>query len=170
MYIILRSFEAGLRETFGFIARPLPCGPDLHRIVTYFFLGKTDEKGDQWPCLLSDFASFYSNYVGLPIFQNFRHDFFTQFSTNLTHVSGSFWGVEMRPMFTDFFVYSPPIFAAHPRIIAYIGEVTPPAPHPTLWKGTRIILPFYQFMECIIMRILQPNYGKVLERGALMKE
>ena len=54
------------------------------------FLGKTNEKGD--PCLLSDFARFFSNYVGLPIFQNFRHDFFTQFSTNLTHVSGSFWG------------------------------------------------------------------------------
>ena len=51
---------------------------------------------------MSDFASFFSNYVGLLIFQNFRHDFFTRFSTNLTHVSGSFWRVEMRPMFTDF--------------------------------------------------------------------
>ena len=109
MYIILRSFETGLRETFGLIARQLPCGPDtylfsatidLHRTLTYlFFLGKTNEKGH--PCLLSDFASFFSNYVSLPIFQNFRHDFFTRFSTNLTHVSGSFWGVEIRPMFTD---------------------------------------------------------------------
>ena len=47
------------------------------------------------------FYSFFSNYVGQPIFQNFRHDFFTRFSTNLTHVSRSFCGVEMRPMFTD---------------------------------------------------------------------
>ena len=36
----------------------------------------------------------------------------------------------MRPMFTDFFVSNPPIWAAHPRIIAYICEVTPPAPSP----------------------------------------
>ena len=49
-------------------------------------------------------ASFFSNYVGLPIFQNFRHDIFTRFSTNLTHRFGIFLGVEMRPMFTEFCV------------------------------------------------------------------
>ena len=54
---ILRSFETGLRETVGLrpIARPLPCGPDFHRTLTYS-LGKTNEKGD--PCLLSDFSRF----------------------------------------------------------------------------------------------------------------
>ena len=31
------------------------------------------------PCLLSDFASFFLNYVGLPIFQKFRHDFLPDF-------------------------------------------------------------------------------------------
>ena len=51
-------------------ATALPPGPPQN---PHLFLGKTNEKGD--PCLLSDFASFFSNFVGLPIFQNFRHDF-----------------------------------------------------------------------------------------------
>ena len=46
MYIILRSFETGLRETFGLTARPLPYGPDLHRTPNLFLLGKTNEKGE----------------------------------------------------------------------------------------------------------------------------
>ena len=41
-----------------------------------------------WTTLLA----FFPNNAGLPIFQNFRHDFFTRFSTNLTHVSGFFLG------------------------------------------------------------------------------
>ena len=87
VYVILRPFETGLRETFGLIARPLPCDPDLHRTLTYFFR-KTNEKGP----MFVERLCLFSNYVGLPIFQNFRHKFFTRFSTNLTHVSGSFFG------------------------------------------------------------------------------
>ena len=98
MYIILRSFETGLRETSGLIARPLPCGPDLHRTLTYFFLRKNKWKGD--PCLLSDFASFFSNYVGLPILQNFRHVFYPILYEFNPHFG--IFGVEMRPTYTDF--------------------------------------------------------------------
>ena len=134
MYITLRSFETGLRETFGLIARPLSCGPDLHRTLTYFFLGKTHEKGD--PCLLSDFTSFLSNYVGLPIFQNFRHDFFSRFSINLTHVSGSFLGVEMRPMFTDFLcVKSTHLGGTSPYYSLHMWSYSPSSPHPDPLKG-----------------------------------
>ena len=101
MYIILRSFETGLRETFGLIARPLPCGPDRHRTLTYF-LGQTNEKGDL--CLLCDFASFFSNYVGLPIFQNFRRDFFYPIFYQFNPRFGIFWGDETHV--SDFFCMS----------------------------------------------------------------
>ena len=89
--------------------------------LNLFFFWKTNEKGP----MFVERLCFFSNYVGLPIFQNFRHKFFTRFSTNLTHVSGYFCGgVEMRP-----------IWAAHPPIIAYIFEVTAPAPTPPPFKG-----------------------------------
>ena len=121
MYIILRPFETGLRETFGLIARPLPCDPDLHRTLTYFF-SKTNEKGP----MFVERLCFFSNYVGLPIFQNFRNKFFYPIFYQFSPRFGIFlWGmVEMRP-----------IWAAHPRIISYICEVTPPAPTPPPFKG-----------------------------------
>ena len=130
--VITCTFETGLRETFELIARPLPCGPDLHRTLTYFFffLGKTNEKGD--PCLLGDFASFFSNYVGLPIFQNFPHDFFTRFSTNLIYVSGYFfWGVEMSAMFTEFFcVKSIHLGGTSPYYSLHYVKFSPVSPPP----------------------------------------
>ena len=97
MYIILRSFETGQAYRPATALRP---GPPQNPSV----LGRTNEKGD--PCLLSDFASFFSNYVGLPIFQNFRHDFLTRFSTNLTHFSGSFGGRNETHVYRFFCVKS----------------------------------------------------------------
>ena len=41
---------------------------------------------------MSDFASFFSNYVGLQIFQNFRHDFFTPFFYKFNPRFGMFLG------------------------------------------------------------------------------
>ena len=62
--------------------------------------------------LLSNFASYFSNYVGLPIFQNFRYDFFTQFSYKFNPRFGAFR--DLFGVFTDFFsVYKIHPFGRH---------------------------------------------------------
>ena len=70
-------------------------GPDLHRTLTYF-LGNANEKGD--------FASFFSNYVGLPIFQSFRHDFFYLIFYKFNPCFGIFFGGRNETHVYNFFV------------------------------------------------------------------
>ena len=53
------------------------------------------------PCLLSDFASFFSNYVGYQFSKIFAMIFYPIFY-KFNPPFGIFLGVEMRPMFTDF--------------------------------------------------------------------
>ena len=82
MYIILWSFETGLKETFGLIARPLPCGPDRHRTLTYFFRKNKWKKTHVcWATLLflklcrpTNFPKFQP-WVFYPIFYKFNPRF-----------------------------------------------------------------------------------------------
>ena len=113
----------------------------IHKIVKFKTLLQTKIRQ---PMFVERFASFCSNYI--PIFQNFRHDFFPNFQQIWPMFRDFFFffffvGGKMGPMFTDFLgIKFTHLGGTSPYI--YIYEVPSPSPPPLgpSCGGTQIIL------------------------------
>ena len=80
---------------------------------------------------------------------------------------GSNWDTCLQNFFSYFL--NPPIWVAYPCVSYIYVKVPPPAPPPSPTCRAPKLFWFHQFMECIVMRILQPNYEKSVGKGHLFE-
>ena len=107
-------------------------------------------------------ANFCSNYV--PIFQKFCHDLLPNFHQIWPKFQDFLEEIKLGHIFTDFFFFFfGKIHGISPYILHMWSSSTQP---PALLVGAPKLVWFHQFMECVVMRILQPNYEKKCWKGA----
>ena len=135
------------------------CGQDLHRILTH-----SQEKGN--PCLWSDFPSFCSDFICFYThFPKIFHDFyqiFYPFDPCFGILLGG--GQNGTNLHRFFCVKSTHLNVTSPCIL-HISNSSPSA-----LVGAPKYFWFHQFMACIVMRISQPNYEKVVGKGHLFEK